>query len=393
MIDVSEARADTPGVGNRIHFNNCGAGLMPRPVLDAVRNHLQTEYEIGGYEAEAGARKTIEGTYDALAALLNCSRDEIAVVENATRAWDMVFYSLEFREGDTILTARSEYASNYIAYLQLAKKTGVRIEVVADDGDGQVDVEALGRRIDGSVKLISVTHVPTNGGLVHPAAEIGAVAAEHGIPFLLDACQSAGQIPIDVESMHIDFLSATSRKYLRGPRGAGFLYVKKSRIENLEPPFLDLHAAEWTSESGYRIRPDARRFENWESSIANKIGLGAAVNYALGWGIGEINLRVSGLAARLRGLLDGIPGVGVRDLGKTKCGIVSFTSEKMPPGEIVRRLRERNVNVSESPAKYTYLDMHGRGIGALVRAGVHYYNTEEEIDAFVRELTDILAGP
>ena len=390
MIDISKVRADTPGVQNRIHFNNCGAGLMPRPVIDAVQDHISLESEIGGYEAEARASDWIEHTYDAVARLLNCSRDEIAIVENATRAWDMVFYTFDFHEGDTILTTTAEYASNYIAYLQLARKTGVRIEVVPDDADGQLDVAALERMIDDSVKLISITHVPTNGGLVNPAPEIGAIASKHGIPFLLDACQSVGQIPIDVQDMNIDFLSATSRKYLRGPRGVGFLFVRKSWIEKLEPPFLDLHAADWTTDSEFMIRPDARRFENWESSIANKIGLGVAVDYALDWGINEINKRVSELASFFRERLVDIPGIEVRDLGKVKCGIVSFTAARMSPKEIVGRLAERNINVSASPAKYTYLDMHGRGLDSLVRAGIHYYNTEEEIDTFIAELKNIL---
>ena len=390
QIDVEKARAETPGVQHRIHFNNCGAGLMPQPVIDALQNHIRLESRIGGYEAENQTRALIEHAYDTIARLIRCTREEVAVVENATRAWDMVFYAFDFEPGDKILTAKAEYASNFIAYLQLARRKGVVVESVPDDMHGQLDVNALERMIDKRVKLISATHVPTNGGLVNPAREIGAVAKKHGVPFLLDACQSVGQLPIDVDDMNIDFLSATSRKYLRGPRGVGFLYVSRSWIDKLEPPFLDLHAADWTSADEYAIRPDARRFENWESHIAGKIGLAAAVDYTLGWGVDAISQRVTSLAEAFRTKLSEIPGVTVQDLGKKKCGIVSFTSDRQSPREIVRRLAEKDINVSASPAKYTRLDMDGRGLAAVVRCGLHYYNTEEEIETCIRELKKIV---
>ena len=227
-IDVARARADTPGCKNRIHFNNCGAALMPETVIDVVKNHIDLEAAIGGYEAVEAARASIDNVYTSVARLLNCAPEEIAIVENATRAWDMAFYAMTFRPGDRILTAIAEYASNYIPFLQVARKTGAIIEVVPNDDSGALDVDALEKMMDGRVKLIAVTHVPTNGGLVNPASEIGRIAKHHGVPFLLDACQSVGQIPIDVQTMGVDILSTTSRKYLRGPRGVGFLYVSKA---------------------------------------------------------------------------------------------------------------------------------------------------------------------
>ena len=389
-FDLSRARGETPGCQTVLHFNNAGAGLMPQPVRDAVIKHLKLEAEIGAYEAEARSHDAVEHVYDAIAALIGCSRDEVAVVENATRAWDMAFYSLPLGPGDRILTAEAEYASNYIAYLQVARRTGARVEVVPDDEHGQISIDALRNAIDDKVKLISITHVPTNGGLVNPAAEVGKVARESGVLFLLDACQSVGQLPINIDEIGCDMLSATGRKYLRGPRGTGFLFVRKSLISRLEPVLLDLHAADWVSRDEYVIRPDARRFENWEGNIAGKIGLGVAIDYAMEWGLKNIWTRISDLASTLRAGLRAIPGLTVRDRGAQQCGIVSFTAEGREPEEIRRELSAEKINVWTSPLHFTRLDMSRRGLGSVVRASVHYYNSEQEVERFCEVLARLL---
>jgi selenocysteine lyase/cysteine desulfurase len=388
-FDVARARAETPGCERVVHFNNAGASLMPQPVLDAVVGHLRDEARLGGYEAAEAADAAVERVYHAAAALLGCAPDEIAIVENATRAWDMAFYSIPFAPGDRILTAQAEYASNYLAFLQVARRTGALVEAIPNDEHGQVSVEALRNMLDERVKLIAITHVPTNGGLVNPAAAIGAVAREAGVCYLLDACQSVGQLPIDVETIGCDILSATGRKYLRGPRGTGLLYVRRAWIERLEPPFIDLHAATWTGADSYTLRPDARRFENWESNLAGKIGLGVAIDYARGWGMQPIWSRVSDLASRLRAALRSLPGVTVHDLGQVQCGIVSFAVA----GHDARALREallaQQINVTTSSVFSTRLDMTARGLNMLVRASVHYYNTDEEIERFCAALANI----
>ncbi len=389
-LDILRARKETPGCREVLHFNNAGAALMPEPVLSAVVSHLELEARIGGYEAAARAEGELERVYDAAAALIHCHRDEIAVVENATRAWDMAFYSIPFEAGDRILTAKAEYASNYIAFLQIAEKTGAKVEVIPNDEHGQVSVEALRQMADERVKLIAITHVPTNGGLVNPAAEIGEVAREIGCLYLLDACQSAGQIPLDVREIGCDMLSATGRKYLRGPRGTGFLYASREVVERLEPPFLDLHAAEWTGEHSFEVRPDARRFENWETNFAGKVGLGVAIDYALERGLEDTRTRVQALAEILRSRLGEIPGVAVRDLGVEKCGIAAFTVEGKPPETITKSLSQKGINTSVSPLSSTLLDMEERKLDGLVRASVHYYNTEEEIDRFCEALLRVV---
>ena len=380
-IDIGRARRDTPAASQVLHFNNAGAALMPAPVLQAQLRHLQLEAETGGYEAAAAADDRIEAIYDSIARLLNAGRAEIALVENATVAWDMAFYSVGFAAGDRILTAEAEYASNYIAFLQVARRSGAVVDVVPSDEAGELDVEALERMIDGRVKLIAITHVPTNGGLVNPAAAIGRVARAHGILYLLDACQSVGQMPIDVAAIGCDMLSGTGRKYLRGPRGTGFLYVRRAVLDRLEPPFLDLQAATWVEPDRYEMRPDARRFENWERNVAGQLGLGAAVDYALGWGLADIAGRIEPLAAELRRRLAEIPGVSVRDRGRRRCGIVTFTVEGKPARDIVAALRQRRINCHSSSSS-TLLDARARRVPDLVRASVHYYNTEEEVARF-----------
>ncbi|MBM4325904.1 MAG: aminotransferase class V-fold PLP-dependent enzyme [Deltaproteobacteria bacterium] len=389
-FDVNRAREETPGCENVLHFNNAGAALMPRQVLDAVTNHLKLEAAIGGYEALEASAERVEHVYDAAAELIGCSRDEIAIVENATRAWDMAFYAIPFNPGDRILTSMAEYASNFIAHLQVAKKTGARVEVIPGDADGCISLEELERAMDERVKLVSLTHIPTNGGLVNPAEEVGAIARRWGALYLLDACQSVGQMPLDVNRLGCHMLSATSRKFLRGPRGMGFLYMNRNLISRLEPPLLDAHAATWTSPDQYEIRPDARRFENWEANYAGKIGLGVAIDYALSWGIDSIWVRVSALAQELRQRLDEIPRVTVRDLGRERCGIVTFSVDGKKPEKIRQALRDVRMNVSVSPARFTLLDMKSRGLhDGLVRASVHYYNTSGEIDRFCRTLQEM----
>jgi selenocysteine lyase/cysteine desulfurase len=366
-----------------IHLDNAGASLMPRCVLDTQIKHLQLEASVGGYEAARLENPRIEAVYDSVARLINCQCDEVAIVENASVGWMMAFYSIPFERGDRILTVEAEYASNYLAYLQIARERGVVVETIPSTDSGEVCVDSLRAMIDDRVRLISVTQVPTNGGLVNPIEAIGTVARENNILYIVDACQSAGQIVLDVEAIQCDVLTATSRKFLRGPRGVGFLYVRSAILDTLHPPMIDLFSARWVTADRYELRADARRFENWENNYAAKLGMGRAIDYALDIGVDFIEHEVNRLAALLRDKLSTVAGVTVHDIGKHKCGIVTFSMAGVEASTIETCLRENRIMVSVSSPASTLIDANRRQLPDLVRSGVHYFNTEEELDALV----------
>jgi selenocysteine lyase/cysteine desulfurase len=387
-IDVDAVRAETPGCAEVAHLNNAGSALPPAAVTRRVIEHLRLEERIGGYEAARAVAAELDRGYGSLARLIGARPEEIAYVENATRAWDMAFYGIGFRPGDRVLTTTSEYASNGIAFRQVARKSGVSVEVVPDDETGQLSLDALADMLGrGGVRLVAVNHVPTHDGLVNPAAEIGALAREAGALYLLDACQSVGQLRVDVADIGCDMLSATGRKYLRAPRGTGFLYVRGAVLDQLEPPFLDLHAARWTGPESYEPRADARRFETWERYLAGQLGLGVAAEYALALGLDAVEARVIELGERLRARLAEVPGVTVRDRGARRGGAVTFTREGHPASEIQQLLDTERINVSVTQSDQYRYDAEPGGPVPRVRASAHYYNTEDEIDRLVAVLS------
>ncbi|OKO76863.1 aminotransferase class V-fold PLP-dependent enzyme [Bradyrhizobium sp. AS23.2] len=389
MIDIDRIRADTPAARRLAYLHNAGAALMPAPVVAAMKRHIDLESEIGGYAAADREADRLEAVYGSVARLLNAATDEIALMENATVAWQMAFYALPFRKGDRILTAEAEYAANYVAFLQVAKRTGVIIDVVPSDTSGELDVHALERMIDARVKLIAITWVPTNGGLVNPAAAVGKIARARGIPYLLDACQAVGQIAVDVEAIGCDMLSATGRKFLRGPRGTGFLYVRRALLQQLEPPMIDHFAAPWVSRDEYRLRDDARRFETWENNYAARLGLGASVDYALEIGLAPIEQRGHMLADRLRNGLASIRSITIRDLGRTPGAIVSFTMKGYEADGIVSSAAAAGIAIGVSHPSSTRIDAELRSLPPVVRASPHYYNTEAEIDRLIDHLASL----
>ncbi|MBO9556616.1 aminotransferase class V-fold PLP-dependent enzyme [Cellulomonas sp.] len=385
-IDLARARADTPGTATVAHLNNAGSALRPRVVTDTVLAHLRREDEIGGYEAEDEARDRLAAVYGSVATLVGAHADEIALVESATVAWDVAFASVPLRAGERILTARTEYVSNAIALLQACERTGAVLEVVEDDEHGQVDVDALAARLDDDVALVALTHVATGGGLVNPAAAVGRLTRAAGIPYLLDACQSVGQLHVDVDELGCDLLAATGRKFLRGPRGTGFLYASRAITPRLVPPVLGLDAATWTSPTTWEPAPDARRFETWERNVAGLLGLGAAADYALGWGTRAIEARAVERGERLRGMLAEVPGVTVRDKGVERCAIVTFTVDGVPAAEVRDALRAAGVNVSITRSTSSQLDLAARGLTEVVRASPHYYTSDDDLERAVAAL-------
>lgn len=389
-INVDAVRRDTPGIDASVHLLACGSALMPKCVVDAVIEHTMLEAQIGGYEAQTRQADRLSRVYSSVAAHIGADRREIALMENATVAWCHAFYALPLKPGARILTCEAEYAANYVAFLQRAKREDLKIDVVPSDETGTLDVNALKDMMDEDVGLIAITWIPTNGGLVNPAKEVGAVAKAFDVPYLLDACQAAGHLRIDVRELGCDFLSATGRKYLRGPRGTGFLYVKDTWLDALEPAMIDHFGAEWVARDEYLLRDDARRFETWENSYALRAGLGAAIDYADKLGIDAISERVFSLADRLRSSLAEDPRLTLLDIGVEKCGIVSFSIEGTDPRRIVRDMAHSGFAIGSSLASSTRLDSERRNLSTSLRMAPHYYNTEAEVVSAARHIHDLI---
>lgn len=366
---------------------------MPQPVVDAIYAHLDLELHTGGYEAAALKADAIQHFYEAVASLLNAKPSNIAYATNATDAYFQALSSVPFERGDKIITTQDDYVSNQIAFLQLRKRFGVEVMWAKVTDEGGVDVADMHQLIQKhQPKLVAVTHVPTSSGLVQPVAEIGKFCREREILYLVDACQAAGQLPLDVEAIGCDFLSATFRKFIRGPRGAGFLFVSDRVLKsNVEPLFLDLHGASWTSPETYELQPTASRFEVWERSYALLLGSAAATDYALQLGLENIAQRVQALAHYTRQQLATLPNTQVLDRGNQLCGIVTFHVHGRQPEVLKKQLRERHINVSITTIDSARFDFSQKGVTWALRASPHYYNIEEEIDTLVATLGELLS--
>jgi selenocysteine lyase/cysteine desulfurase len=380
-LDIEPLRAITPGCANRNHLNNAGAALLSSVTIAVMTDYLQREALIGGYEAEAEAARQIGAVYESLAELVGALPSQVALFDNSTHAWNAACYSVPLGAGDRILTGRSEYGSAVLAYLQLAQRTGAEVVVVPNDDSGQIDVAALGDLIDGRTKLIGLTWVPTAGGLVNPAADVGRLARAADVLYLLDATQAVGQFPIDVSTIGCDMLTGTGRKFLRGPRGTGFLYVGPRAFDQLDPFVAEIRSATWDGGRSFTWVDGARRFETWENSYVNVVGLGAAVRQALDIGLDRIGRRSAALGARLRTGLAEIDRVTVHDLGRELCAIVTARVAGVEAERVADALFRRRINVSTSVAGHNQFDT--RDVHPMVRLSPHYYNTEAEIDQAV----------
>lgn len=393
MINVKTLRADTPGTQHVVHLNNAGASLMPTPVIEAITNHIALEAVTGGYEAADLRRDAIQGFYTATADLLNTKPDNIAATANATDAYARALSAIPFGPGDVILTTVNDYVSNQIAFLSLQKRFGIKIVRADDDRRGGVSVDDMAAKIKSlRPRLVAVTHVPTNSGLVQPVEAIGPLCREHDVLYLVDACQSVGQLPVDVSAIQCDFLTATCRKFLRGPRGMGFLYVSDKILSaGYAPLFIDLHGASWESANEFRPVPTALRFEDWEFPYALVLGAAEAHRYALRVGLSAIAQRNAELCAYLRQRLGALPSVRLLDEGEHLSSIVTLFSDRKPAEAINAALSAGRINTSLSTHGAAILDYDRKGMTtAALRISPHYYNTEAEIDTLVAALEPIL---
>jgi selenocysteine lyase/cysteine desulfurase len=393
-MEIERWRRETPAsLAGRIHLNNAGASLMPASVHAMVVDHLEREMRVGGYEAADEAAGRIEGAYGEVAALVGCSARNVAVVENATVAFAQALSALDPGPGDVLVTTRNDYASNQLMYLSLAERRGVEVIRAADLPEGGVDPESVRSLIRRRrPALVALTWVPTSSGLVQPAAAVGEICAEAEVPYVVDACQAAGQMPLDVSALRCDFLAATARKFLRGPRGVGFLYVSdRALAAGLRPLHIDMRGADWVSADGYELRPDARRFENWEYAYALVLGLGEAARYAREVGAFVARDRAWGLAAELRSRLAELDGARVLDRGPELCAIVTVALDGLDAPAVVADLREQGIATSAVDRTSAVLDLDEKRATSALRLSPHYYNTEAEIRSVVAALDGIVA--
>lgn len=379
-IDVAAVRAATAATATMAHFNNAGASLPSDATLAATIGHLRREAEIGGYRAADERNDDLRRPYAEAARMIGADPSEIAMQSGASEAWWRAFTAVPIGVGTRIVAGRSEFITG-AAGLAWARERGAEVILLPDNDIGEVDLEAAATLIDGSVDLVCLTWIPTSGGLVQPAAEIGRLAEAAGAIYLLDACQAAGQRVIDVDELRCDFLTFTGRKYVRGPRGTGALYVRASRLDELAAPvFVDGASIDWDDPMHITPKPGAARFEFGERSKAAVVGFGVALAEANELGLDQIQQRVTGLADRIRAGLRDIDGTEVHDRGRDRSGIVTFSVDGHPAPAVAARLRERDVTVSVCPDRQAIWDLRARGLGDVVRASVHYYNDDRDLE-------------
>jgi selenocysteine lyase/cysteine desulfurase len=385
---VKQWREDTPGCANQIHFDNASSGLMPRGVLDAMIAHLNREANLGGYQSADDAEAAVREAYANVARVLGTQARNIAIVENSTVAFFQALSAFDFKLGDVIVTTRNDYISNQLAYLSLARRNGVEVRRAADRSSGGADPQSVKELLcDPRVRLLAVTWVPTNSGLMQPVETLGEIAEAAGVPYLVDGCQAVAQIPVDVARLHCDFFSGTARKFLRGPRGIGFLYVSDRALKRGDfPLYIDMRGADWVSADSFAPAPDARRFENWEFAYSLVLGLGEAARYALEVGLERGGRRARQLAAMLREKLSELPGIRVLDRGSELAAIVTIEVAGWDATELSKLLRRRGINSSASLREYAVIDMDEKRAASALRLSPHYYNTEEEVDQVVETL-------
>jgi selenocysteine lyase/cysteine desulfurase len=392
-LDVDAERAVTPGCTKVAHLNNAGAALPTTTTLDTVIDHLRLEADIGGYEAEAAEWDRLQAVRASAAALLGATVDEVAITGSDTEGFTKALWGLHLggglERGKRILVDRIAYDSHYMALLQVSQLAGTTIEAVPSTPNGTLDLDALAAALaGGDVALSSLTHVGTHRGLVNPVAEAARLCREAGSITFVDACQSIGQLPVDVGTIGCDVLTGTGRKWLRGPRGSGLVYVRADLVGSLRPPGIDGTSARWEDAGHYELQPGAARFMPFECPVAIHLGLGAAIDHALALGIDAIAAQVNRIAEYLRAELVAVDGVGVHDGGTRRSGIVTFTAEGVAPADIKAAALAVGVNVSVTDIAAARFDMGGARPDSIVRASPHYFNTEEECT----RLVEVVAG-
>ena len=384
---IEALRAQTPGTQTTVHFNHAGASLPSAATLQAIQAHLQREATQGPMEAGVASRELTEKARALAARLLNADPAEVALTGGNSPGWGAAFAALEpWLPGDRILVGRHEWGGNLAVMRLKAQRAGATLETIPSDDSGCVDAQALEAMLDERVRLIALTWLPANGGLINPAAAVGSVARRHGIPYFVDAAQAVGQLPVDVAQIGCDVLSGAGRKALRGPRGTGLLYVRRGFLDRLTPAFVDTHSAPLGADGEPVLRPDAARLESAEASLALRCGLANALQEALDIGLPAIRARIDATAESLRTELAAIPGITVLDQGQERSGLVSFNVAGQDAVSVQRAMAAQGIAIGSNGVPYTPLDMQARGLTQIARASVSYLTNDAEIDRLLQGL-------
>ena len=376
----------------RAHFNHAGMSLTPDVVQARMLAHLALEAEIGGYEAAGAAADELDAVPAALAVLLGAEPDEMVATESATAASELIFWSmaetLGFGPRDRILVDQMAYATAYSALRRLELARGSEVVVVPSEHDGTLALGALGDLLDDRTRLVLVTHMPTHVGTVTDAAAVGQVLAGSAATYVLDVSQTLGQLPLDVARFGCDVAFAPARKFLRGPRGTGVLYVRSTLAEQLVPLTPPFGSVDGAGADRFTLPRAARRFDQFEYGVAARLALGEAARYAARIGlerIADVVAERSRAVVQLVGAAGGLHLVGQPD----DRGIISFVHRSMPPAEVQARLSAQGVNAWTNVPAGAPLDAARRPVLPSVRLSPHYVTTEEDLDRLEHALATL----
>ncbi|SOY69312.1 aminotransferase class V-fold PLP-dependent enzyme [Cupriavidus taiwanensis] len=383
-MDIQAIRADTPLTASTIYLDTAAASIPPDAVLDTVRGYLLDTGHVGIYlpafRKETYAR--VEAVRATLAGWLNCAADELAFTKNATESISIAARGIAWQAGDEVLVADTEMLSNLLPWRRLEQSHGIVVKMVAANAEGLLSAAAFAAAITPRTRLLTFSHLPNSTGAVQPAAQICAVARQHGVLSLVNGAQSVGMLRSDVAELGCDVLAGCGRKALRATEGSGFLYVRRALIAQIEPMLVGWWNGAYDRATGaLSLVPGARRFEAGCPIVPAILGLGTAIDYAAAIGIDAIEARVRDLTEYAVAKFSSIPGFelyGPADVAH-RIGIVPFNVRGVDPARIVAALETQQC-IIEAGNFMADAILARYGVSTMARVSLHYFNTHEEID-------------
>lgn len=381
-FSINQIRQNTPGCLDKIFINSAGSSLMSKEVVQISKDYMDMEADIGGYDVMANHYEDFNLFYLEASKLINANPRNMAFAISATDAYSKVLYSFKWTEKDVILTTKDDYVSNIISFIHINRRFGSQIKFVDCLDSGDLDYEDLARKLEQyKPTIFALTHIPTSAGTIHDAEKAGEICANFDTYYLLDACQSIGQLDVDVRKIKCDFLTVTGRKFLKAPRGTGFLYVANHILDtDMGPLCIDLAGSTWDSETSFKFGSEAKRFEFWEKNYSNFLGLTQAIREINEIGIEKIAAYNKMLSGYFRNELEQVDGLKIYDHGSLKGNIITWKIPGLKQSEISKLFHERRVIFSFSSNTSALYDLNKKGEEWLVRFSPHFFNTTEEAD-------------